>query len=371
MARIALRTVAAAAVFAAILGFSRFSFGLLLPAIKVQLPGSYAMYGFVAAANFAGYLIGTAAVPLLLRRWKNERVWNAVALVAMAAGMFATSLAATLTQVAALRFMVGVCSGVAAILTITLALSGVHARMRGLVSGGIWSGASIGLGICGALIDPHAGLDWRFQYAAMAVLSLFAILLFIAWPMERAHAASNVSTIPRVRWSGFLSRLLLAYALFGFGYIVYMVYTSAFLLRSGVSGSAVAQSWIVFAVGGTVGALAWGRIFDRFRSPFVLGAALAACACGVAFNAPFIAGMAIFGTPTIVSALARDIAGEAAYAKALSLLTAAFGVGQMAGPLGAGVAIDRAGLAAGVPIAAAPLLLAATLVCARHVRGVQ
>lgn len=368
MARIALRTLTAAAVFAAILGFSRFSFGLLLPAIKSELSGSYAAYGVVAAANFGGYLTGTAVVPLLLRASRNARVWNAASLFLMALSMFATAFAATLAQVAILRFIVGVASGIAAILTIALVMNGVKERARGLVSGGIWAGGAVGLATCGALIDPHAHLGWRFQYAIMAGFSVAAILAFVAVPMNQLRLAGGSSNTNSTRWNWFCSRLAIAYGLFGFGYIVYMVYASAYFLRAGAEGTLVASSWVAFGLGGAIGAVLWGKVFDRFRSPLVLASALIVCASGVIFHIPFLTGMAVFGTPAIVSALARDIAGEQSYAKVLSMLTASFGFGQVVGPLSAGLVIDRAGLAAGIPIAAAPLVLAATLVCCKNAR---
>lgn len=358
---IAVRTVTAAMVFAAILGFARFSFGLLLPAIKLEIPGTYAAYGLMAAANFAGYLAGTATVPFLLKMWHREHLWNSAALLLIAAGMFATAMAATLPEVAALRFAVGACSGVAAILTISLAMSGVPARLRGLVSGGIWAGAGLGIGISGALISPDAHLTWRLQYAVMAALTIVAMLAFLAWRIDESSAAPKVPVIKPVRKERAFWRLNVAYALFGFGYIVYMVYASPYWLGTGLKHSAVAQSWIIFGAGGALGAIAWGRIFDRFRSPLIFSVALIMCACGAVLNVPFIAGVGIFGIPAIVSALAREMSDDAAYANVLSALTVSFGIGQIAGPLAAGTIIDRFGLQAGIPMAAAPILLAALL----------
>ncbi len=368
MARIAVRTFAAAGVFAAILGFSRFSFGLLLPAIKLELQASYAAYGVISAANFAGYVAGTAAVPVLLRFWNKPRIWNATALFAMSLAMFATALAGTLAQLGSIRFLVGFASGIAAILTIALALDGVSARVRGLVSGGSWAGGGIGLAICGALIGPNAHLVWRAQYALLAAISLACSVGFALISRTRAQGAPAPHGSQSPQWSPFAYRLAIAYALFGFGYIIYMVYASAYLLRLGTQAGSVATVWIVFGMGGAFGALFWGRIFDRFGSPIVLASALVACAGGVLYNAPFITGMAVFGTPAIVSALARRVTGESSYATLLSILTACFGIGQIAGPLGAGFIIDRAGLASGIPLTAAPLAIAATLVWRRNAR---
>lgn len=364
--RIAVRTLTAALVFAAILGFARFSFGLLLPAIKADVPGTYGAYGFTAAANFAGYLAGTASVPFLLKAWHREHIWNNAALLLMAVGLFATALATSLPEVAAVRFAVGACSGVAAILTISLTMSGVPSRARGLVSGGIWAGGSVGVGICGALINPHAHLSWRLQYAVLAALTFLATLAFAAWRMDGARAAPKASRINLVGSSALFRRIIAAYALFGFGYIVYMVYATPYWLKSGLQGGNVAEAWIVFGAGGVLGAIAWGRFFDRFRSPLVLSVALITCACGVLLNVPFAAGMAIFGIPAIVSVLAREISNDAAYTQVLSALTVSFGIGQSAGPLAAGSIIDRIGLPAGIPIAATPILLAAGLASGRR-----
>src|SRR5262245_3309425 len=54
----------AACSFAAILGFSRLSYGLLFPAVQRDLGGTYSGYGTLATLNFVGYLLGTLCVPL-------------------------------------------------------------------------------------------------------------------------------------------------------------------------------------------------------------------------------------------------------------------------------------------------------------------
>lgn len=366
MVALALRTIAAASVFAAILGFSRFSFGLLLPALMHELQGTYGAYGVIAAANFLGYVVGTAAVPLLLKRKNDARLWNAAALCAMALAMLLTSLGTALWQVGVLRFTVGVCSGVGAILTLSIALEGVAPRLRGLVSGGIWAGGGLGLAIAGALVDPHAAFTWRTQYALMAGASLLAAAAFsifrAARPVQRNASSGHAS----FTWNAQLRRLAAAYGLFGFGYIVYMVFASSYRLHAGDSASALSLSWVAFGLGGAAGAIVWGKVFDFKPSPLTLCAALTIGAIAVLVNVPFMSGMSVFGTPAIVSALVRNAAGEHGYAQALSALTVCFGIGQIAGPLGAGFVIDHAGLSAGVSMTAVPLALAAVAACVRH-----
>ncbi|QBD77638.1 YbfB/YjiJ family MFS transporter [Ktedonosporobacter rubrisoli] len=47
----------AAGLMATILGFSRLSYGLLLPALRTSLLGSYSLLGLIGTINFAGYLL--------------------------------------------------------------------------------------------------------------------------------------------------------------------------------------------------------------------------------------------------------------------------------------------------------------------------
>ena len=63
-----------AAAFATIVGFSRISYGLFLPSIQANIGGSLSSYGVVNAANFAGYLLGTLALPLLPARAHKQHI---------------------------------------------------------------------------------------------------------------------------------------------------------------------------------------------------------------------------------------------------------------------------------------------------------
>ena len=51
----------AACSLATILGFSRLSYGLLLPALRADLGGSYGVYGTHGTVNFVGSLYGSVS----------------------------------------------------------------------------------------------------------------------------------------------------------------------------------------------------------------------------------------------------------------------------------------------------------------------
>ncbi|MBO0795902.1 MAG: YbfB/YjiJ family MFS transporter, partial [Ktedonobacteraceae bacterium] len=139
----------AAASLAAIVGFSRISYGLLLPSIQANLGGTYSAYGMVSTANFAGYLLGTLVVPLLLTRLRKQIMLNSAALLLMDGAMIGSALSLNLVQLSIWRFLVGFFSAIALVLTLSLALERVVPQTRGRASGIIWMGASLGVSVSG------------------------------------------------------------------------------------------------------------------------------------------------------------------------------------------------------------------------------
>lgn len=59
------------------LGLARFSYALLLPAMKADLAWSFAQAGAMNTANAAGYLLGALAFPALSRRWRPSGLLGA------------------------------------------------------------------------------------------------------------------------------------------------------------------------------------------------------------------------------------------------------------------------------------------------------
>jgi predicted MFS family arabinose efflux permease len=61
---------------AAALGLARFSYGLLLPAMRSDLHWSFAQAGAMATANGVGYLAGVVVVPVVARRLTVMRTFR-------------------------------------------------------------------------------------------------------------------------------------------------------------------------------------------------------------------------------------------------------------------------------------------------------
>ncbi len=381
----------AAATFAVVLGFSRLSYGLLLPALRADLHGSYSRFGRVGTANLAGYLLGMLLVPPLVTRAGRRERLNTVAIVAMSAAMIASATSLTVTQLGLWRLLVGIASAPATVLTISLTLERVAPAARGRAAGVIWMGGAAGVAVSGLVapfvVGTGASPAWRLTWAAMGGIGIVAAVglrrALRAAPVPDAtetttHIAMGQRGERPLTWGATFISLLrprgllaltLAYTAFGGGYIIYFTFFIALVQRQGVPGVFAGLVWTALGLAGVAGGLLWGRAIDARPTGFTLAAALALSAAG-ALGVTGIAtegigvllmGSASFGVPTMFTALLRRAVPAARYTASLSLLTAALALGQMIGPLIGGAVADSHGLKLATAAAAIALALAALL----------
>ena len=417
----------AAGAFAVVLGFSRLSYGLLLPALRADLHGSYGTFGLIGSVNLAGYLLGTLAIPLVMARYRDRTRLNTLALLAMSAAMIASATSRDVAQLAAWRLLVGVFSAPATELTIALTLERVAPAERGRASGMMWMGGAAGVVVSGLVaplvVGTGASPAWRAVWVAMGAVGLVA-----AWglrcglratPAPAMAAATAAATAARrepeavrradpgargeigrrvaaqrhgdgdedggqggqggvlatladlLRPRGTLA-LTLAYVAFGCGYVIYFTYFIALVTHQGLPALLAGLVWSAIGVVGAVSALLWGRAIDRRPTGFTLAAALTVGAVGALgvdglatdCIGALLMGACFIGTPTMVTALLRRAVPAARYTVSLSFLTMAFALGQMVGPSIGGVVADAHGLALGTASSAAILALAAILAAA-------
>lgn len=163
---------------------------------------------------------------------------------------------------------------------------------------------------------------------------------------------------------------MVAYFLFGLGYIAYMTFALAYLaaLDAG-TGAAVAQ-WATLGAAAFIASFVWPRLLARVRGGQALAGILAVQAGSTALLAAgdslvvVLVSAALFGLTLssvagAVAAIARAVVPAPALLGALSALTVVFAVGQVAGPALTGAVSDRVGLRAGLLMSAAVLLVGA------------
>lgn len=384
----------AACAFAAILGFSRLSYGLLLPALHADLGASYSTLGLVQTLNYGGYLFGTLLLPLLLPRVRNRVNLNMVALVVMGSCMAASALSLTLWQLAAFRFLIGVASALATVLTMALTLERIEPSQRGQASAIAWTGGMLGIVLSGLIVPPllmtGSTAGWRLIWIVMGIVGGVCTLGFSLVCSRTTSVAvgsqptpeltrleqrkrDQPSSVLRLFLPRHLLFLTLTYTLFGGSYIIYMTFFIPLLEQQGVSAFNVGFIWAAIGAAGALSGWLWGKVLDRWPSGYPLAATLALGMLGAlsvlihniageALGAALFGLAALISPALMVSTLLKRAIADHDYPLAYSVLTALFAAGQIAGPLGASFVVARFGLTAG--IATSAVLFALAVLCA-------
>ena len=362
------------------LGLSRFAYALLLPAMRADLGWSFADAGAMSTANAAGYLVGALVAAPIGKRMGDKRVF-AVSLLLTALAVSASGLTADFSMLLALRFVVG-CTGALAFvsgagLTSAAAIGGSKSRAPTLL-GVYFAGAGIGITASALAVPPLLGtVGWRGGWLVLGALALVATAFggrVLRHAPELAYTSAGAA---RGGWSPrFMACKLLAYGLFGAGYIAYATFIIAYLRSAeGFSEAAVTRFWSIFGVASVTAAFAWGRILGRLKGGWGTAATLSVVTMGTAvpllWTAPagaylsaILFGGSFLAVLAAVASFARRTAKPHAWTAAIAALTVAFGIGQCIGPVLSGALSDGpSGLQAGLWLSVG-ILAIATIVAA-------
>ncbi len=362
------------------MGFGRFFYTPVLPGMMSGIPLSAADAGLIAAGNFAGYLAGAL---LASQGWATgfERRLALGGLLATALLLVAMATTIWLPAFVLIRFCAGLASAFAMIFTSSIVLA--HGQGRASVGalhfGGVGAGiaASSILAFLVHLMLGNAADGWRVNWICGALVVLL-VLLIVSKLLPQPVAAHSAQAEPPMRWDRPLVLLTISYGLFGFGYVV----TATFLVAIARAANAgpIVETGTWFITGGTaaISLFLWQPFADRFglvRSYLVCLILTAAGVLGSVWLPPMIgilSGGVLLGLTfmTVTShglQIVRRLAPESPR-RALALMTAAFGVGQIFGPLIAGWATEWSGSFTLASVIAALVLLVAFVLALPVVR---
>lgn len=371
---------AGAVAMAAAMGFGRFFFTPVLPGMMSGVPLSASGAGLIAAGNFAGYLAGAL---LASQSWAagRERGLALGGLLATALLLLAMALTESLPLFILIRSLAGLASAFAMIFTTSIVLPHALGRdgVQAIHFGGV--GAGIALSSVVAFLVQRAAGDaahgWRMDWIVAAAIVLVG-LMYVAQQLPRPPAGRKAEAEPPMRWTRPLVLLTLSYGLFGFGYVVTATFLVA-IVRMAAAGPAVeAGAWLVTGLAACVSLFLWRPFSARIGLGWSTLLCLLLEACGVLASVlmPPVIGALLGGlllglTFMTVTAyglqLARALA-PASQRRALAMMTAAFGTGQIVGPLVAGWATQASGNFTLASVMAAVVLVVAAI-CLRPVLG--
>ena len=356
------------AALAVAMGVGRFAFTPILPMMQQDSGLSVAAGGWLASANYLGYLAGAL--------WAGAvRVRGPVAIRAglLAIGVSTLAMApdSGFAAWAALRAIAGMASAWVLIHTAAWSLERLAAHGRPVLGGIVFAGVGTGIFAAGALC---AGLMAAHARAASAWLLLGAASLAITAALWRSFDAPGEKAQPsarRHRWNWARARLVIAYGAFGFGYIIPATFIPVMAREAIADPAAFGLAWPVFGAAAAISTVIMAVLAGRHGTRAIWIGSQLAMALGVAAPVfwPGMAGvvfaaLVVGGTFMVATMAGMQEARAAAGAEAAGLMaamTAAFAAGQIAGPLSVSALVGAGGGFAGALLFACAVLVAGAL----------
>ncbi len=378
------------------LGIGRFAFTPLLPLMLHAGSLDLRSGGWLASANYAGYFVG--AVTCAFLRVEHATVVR-MGLAATAALTLAMGVIDSFPVWMAIRFAAGIVSAWTFVFASQWGLARLARLGAPAWSGVIYTGPGIGIVATGLIVGASANLGanggW-LAFGALCVAATAAVWRTLAPSPSSTQAGartregrpapaggpgrSSPSLAPEgstaaARASARARRmqsiwLVVLYGMPGFGYII----TATFLpviARHALPGSSWPDLfWPMFGAALIPGAIVGARLPLRWDNRLLLAACYVVEAAGIALGivwptaAGFAIGSVLIGLPFTAITLfamreARRLHGDDA-AGLMGYATAAYGIGQIAGPLvAAPIAAHTGSFALALWLAAGVLMLGA------------
>lgn len=377
-----LTTALALSLAAAIaLGFTRFSYGVLLPPMRADLGWSYLVAGAMNTGNAVGYLTGALTAPALMRAfgvWRVLVVSCVLAVIFMLLSGVVFDTAALLLQ----RTSSGVVSAYIFIAGGVLAarLGTLRSERAGFLIGLYYGGTGLGIALS-ALAVPvaqwyaegfGAAHAWQWSWLALGVACLVAtaILALPARAIGEAPAASGQAQHFALKSFAFG---LCGYFMFGVGCIGYMTFVVALLNEQGLRPGLITGFYTLLGLAVVASSRIWARMLERFKggeSLAILNGVLGVAAILPALTSNIVAvfvsslvfGGVFLSVVASTTALVRHNLPQAGWSVGISAFTVVFAVGQIVGPAMVGwIADGPGGLERGLIVSAVALFIGAAL----------
>jgi MFS family permease len=354
--RIALAGLACLAVA---MGIGRFAFTPLLPMMQSDGGLSLAAGGWLAAANYLGYLFGALSAGFFPRSGRAIRV----GLLVIAGTTLAMGITHQLAAWAALRLAAGMASAWVLVHVSAWCLPRLMGRRP--LAGAMYAGVGVGIVVAGALCAML--MAWSASssqtWIVLGVVSLLLTLLIwnVFSPSGSAGRGRETG-----QWSAQWWPLVVCYGAFGFGYIIPATFIPA-MAREEIADPAVfGWAWPAFGAAAAASTLAVAVVsrYFSYRRLWAVSQLVMALGVGAPLAMPGIGGilvaaLCVGGSFMVVTMTgmqeALEVAGPHA-ARLMAAMTAAFATGQILGPVFASLLIEARGGLSGALLAGCLLL---------------
>jgi predicted MFS family arabinose efflux permease len=338
------------------MGIGRFVYTPILPGMMEELGLSASEAGLIASANYLGYLVGAL---LAAGGWAHGRerlaVLGSLGATVVLSGLM--GLTEAMAPFLVIRFLGGVASAFVMVFLTSIVFSHLTANNRddlqAMHFGGVGLGIAVTAGAMALLVVDNAGwtAGW-FWSAAIAACGFAAVALMLKdGPAGRAEGA--VEREPKLPKNRSLAKIILAYGLFGFGYVITATFLITIVRQQGGGRVFETMVWLVTGLAGAPSIWLWNWAASRIGLYAAYGVACLVEAVGVAASVtlggnagPLLGGVLLGITFMAATALGLQAGRQLAMRsprRLFALMTAAFGVGQILGPIVAGYLAEWSG----------------------------
>ncbi|MGQ4880517.1 YbfB/YjiJ family MFS transporter [Billgrantia sp. LNSP4103-1] len=348
-----------AGVFSQILciGVARFAYTPLLPVMQQQTWLSDAQGGWLAALNYAGYMLGALVAASIHSIRLKDTLYRLTLLLAVlsTAGM---ALAESFWLWAAMRFIAGFASSGAMLLASGLILHWlINHRQRGEL-GIHFAGLGIGILVAALAVELmlHLALDWQAQWWGFAALA--AVVLVPAWrwlprPEKPVAGTANSTREATPPTRTFMRLMLAAYFCAGYGYVISATFIVAIVEREPLLAGAGNWTFALVGLAAAPTVMLWDLVARRIGYLGALIAAMALQVVGILLPAltaslavvllsAVLYGGTFLGCVSLVLTMAGRLYPQSP-ARLMGRMTLAYGTAQIIAPALTGMLAETTG----------------------------
>ncbi|MEP0942922.1 MAG: YbfB/YjiJ family MFS transporter [Rhizobiaceae bacterium] len=340
----ALKTATVATLALAIaMGIGRFAYTPLLPLMQDDRIIDIEQGGILASIHFVGYLLGALFAVILPFSPKSTLRFSLIIVAVSTIGMGLTS---SIVLWSILRFLAGFTSALTLVIVSNYYVRQLAEMGQSEKQGWVFSG--VGLGIVaaglGTMLIMISGLgsatSWQvFGVLSLAVTTVICLSIGSEIPDERKTVAQVTAQKSPLLWS-----LVIPYGALGVGYIIPATYLPLMAKEVISSPMVFGWAWPIFGTAALISTLVAGTLQKAFSIRQIWVASQFVMALGLVLPVVFphiasivVAGVCVGGTFMVITMMGMKethrLAPASDIMRHLAIMTAAFAIGQMLGPV--------------------------------------
>lgn len=321
------------------IGIGRFAFTPLLPLMLrdglLDAPAGAEW----AAANYLGYLVGALIAGRMQRRLQQNLAVALLGIVISTA--LITGVHSSIAGVA-LRFVAGIFSAWVLVLASSLCLGTLERSGASHFGAWIFTGVGVGITVAGVLawLGGAQPAQWLWlELGALAAIGTIHVLRTLRHMSDGPMAMDSGPTAPRRGHAG----LVACYGSFGFGYIIPATFLPALAHAQIRNPYLFGLTWPIFGAAATLSVAIVARALSVVSRQRIWAVAQALMALGTALpvftqrlGSLALSALLVGGTFMVATMAGLQLARELVPTHPTALIarmTAAFAVGQIAGPV--------------------------------------